>query len=208
MMIIVLNVTLINDVTYATGVNESDKKEVYDSYIKSVSFIKDNEDYNRFLKTYDNDLMKKYFFEADPLNTEDDWNNMSQFEKFNYYILFVRTQSLITGIHAVKNESELLNGLKSEEIVLGNIKDGDKVIEAVKTVWRWEWQQWEKTCEFVNLYAKHSDDSVTELNDIKEEKEEVKEEGNGRLGQVKLVVILIIVGVVAIVGVIVGKRKN
>lgn len=186
-----------------TNKNNLSKKEIYDYYMDSVSYIKDNEDYTRFLNQYNNDLMKSYFMDADSSNTEDDWNNMDNFQKFNYYILFVRTQSLIMGPNSVESEEKLLKELSSENIVLGNIKDGYKVVEAVKTVWRWEWHNWETTGKFTNLFKDSDEKKSSEKKDIVSEDD--KEENKSSNTALIVVVAVIVIGTI---GVVVAMKKN
>lgn len=196
-----------------------DKETIYNNYIKAVEFIKTDKNYTNFLKLYNNDIMKSYFLEADPLNTEDDWKQMNDFEKWNYYILFVRTKTLIMGENAVETENELLDNLGSESALLSNIENGDKVIEAVKTVWRWEWENWEKTGEFINLYDKYSDNpiekhDIKELNDKKDSSKKSKKKKSdsglikGLKNNILSLLILLIIGIATICVIIVRKKKN
>lgn len=186
-----------------TNKNNLSKKEIYDYYMDSVSFIKDNEDYTDFLKLSGNDLMKSYFMDADSSNTEDAWNKMSNFERFNYYILFVRTQSLIMGPNSVESEEELLKELSSENGLLGNIKDGYKVVEAIKTVWRWEWHKWETTGEFTNLFKDSDETKSSEKKDkiVEDDKEENKSSNT-------LLIVVAAVIVIGTIGVVVAMKKN
>lgn len=218
-----LQVTENTQVDSTTKVKEDnkllDKETVYNNYIKAVEFIETDDNYSNFLKLYNNDIMKSYFLEADTLNTEDDWKQMSDFEKWNYYILFVRTKTLIMGENAVESESELLNNLGSESALLSNIENGNKVIEAVKTVWCWEWENWEKTGEFINIYDEYSEKPIEkhnakELNDKKDNSNKNKNKNNesglfnGLKNNIFSLLILLIVGIATICVVIIRKRKN
>lgn len=205
--------------TDTTVINENlDSNAIYKEYIDEVSFIDNNSDYEAFLKIYSNDIMKDYFLKADSLNTADDWNKMSNFEKWNYYILFVRTKTLITGENAVKSEDELLSQLTSEIALLNKINDGEKVIEAVKSIWKWEWKQWEKNGEFINLYDEYTSGSAekyseTELKDVNEDDNKAaQKEENGLLKGIKnniiSILILVAVGITTIVVIVLRKRKN
>lgn len=211
------NTTNNNTTNNTTNSNNLDRNDIYKKYIDEVSFIENNSDYETFLKLYTNDIMKDYFLKADSLNTLEDWDKMSDFEKWNYYILFVRPKTIIMA-NTVDNEDSFLKQLTSEELLLSEINDGDKVIEAVKSVWKWEWKQWSENGEFVNLYDEYTSGSAekyseTELTDVDNEdnKEEVKEE-NGLVKGIKSniisILILIAVGIATIIVIVLRRRKN
>lgn len=211
--------------TITESTNLPTAESSYKTYIDAVSFMYGNSDFDGFLKNYDNDIMKGYFLNADSLNTENDWQSMNSFEKFNYYILFVRTKTLIIGENAVKSEADLLKELSSENALLGNIKGGDKVIDAVRKIWSWEWMNWEQTGEFVNLYDPYTEGSAnkhteTELtnedeveiaeaqDEINHEKSTVDRVKSSVMKNVLSISILACTGIALLVIIIIRRKKN
>lgn len=205
--------------------NDSDDEGqlIYKEYIDTVSFMKDDNRFSQFLKIYSNSIMKNYFLQADSLNTETEWEKMSNFDRWNYYILFVRTKTLILGTNPVSTENELLDELSSEIALLSNIQDGDIVIEAVKKVWRWEWKEWQYG-RFVNLYDPYNEDAApkyneVELNENDSNKDNINKDNTNENKQKKdrimegiyrnifSLIILSIIGIVIIV-ITIKKKKN
>lgn len=196
----------------------SDNETAYKKYIEAVSFIDNNSKYINFLKLYNNDIMKSYFLNANSLNTEEDWKKMSDFEKWNYYILYVRTKTLLLGENAVTSEEEFIKQLNSEISLLNNIEDGDKVIEAVKTIWRWEWKYWQKTGEMPNLYDEYTEGSAkkyteTELTDKDDDNNEESKESenslsNGLKRNLFSLILLAVVGIAVVVVIVIRRKKN
>lgn len=197
------------------------KKEVYENYIKDTSFMENNSNYKNFFAIYRSDIMKKYFLDIDELNSEDDWKKMSDFEKWNYYILYTRPKTLIMGDNGIDTEDKLLSNLTSEEALLKNLQDGDKVIKAVKTVWKWEWSEWEKKGEFPNIYDEYEKGtvekhSVRDLNsdygkvDTDDTDDTVKENGIKSIlkKNVFSLIVLVIIGIATATIIIIRKKKN
>lgn len=208
----------------ANSTTLTEPQQTYNDYINTVSFMDGNSNFDTFLNNYDNDIMKKYFLNAESTNTESDWKQMSKFDKFNYYILFVRTKTLITGENAVASEEALINELSSESVLLNAITDGDKVLEAVKSVWRYEWKYYQQTGNFINLYDPYTSGSAkkyteTELTDddkaeVAQAQEELKEDTtssrlkSGLKKNILSIIILIIVAIALVTVVIIRRKKN
>lgn len=220
----------LNPQTTSNSVNDTtlpEPQQIYSNYIDAVSFIDNNSDFDKFLNNYDNNIMKKYFLSAESTNTEDDWKQMSKYDKFNYYILFVRTKTLITGENSVSSEETLLNELSSESVLLNAVPDGDKVLEAIKTVWRYEWNYYQETGNFINLYDPYTKGSAKkyeeiELTDeeeteIKQAQEELSSENKDTTGSrfksgiknnLLSIIILIIVAIALVIAIIIRRKKN
>lgn len=210
--------------TESTTLTES--QQIYADYINAVSFMDGNKDFDTFLNNYDNDIMKKYFLNAESTNTENDWEQMSKFDKFNYYILFVRTKTLIAGENAVSSEEALINELSSESTLLNTITDGSKVLEAIKTVWRYEYEYYQQTGNFINLYDPYTKGaaqkySTTELTDddkaeIEQAQNELKKEKDttgsrlkrGVMNNILSIIILAVIGIGLVVVIIIKRKKN
>lgn len=203
--------------------NEAGIKDVYETYINSVSFIKDDTKYKPFLDIYSYSIMKGYFLEAESTNTEEQWNEMTEYERFNYYILYVRPKILMTGINAVKSVSELKDGLTSEKQLLKNIDRGNEVVKAIETVWEWEWNKYLETGEFPNLYnifekdsiLKHveSNESTVNINQQNEENRKsndntiVKRLFKGIKNNIFSITLLIVVGIGVIIVIYKDKKR-
>lgn len=208
----------VNDDEETENDSDDEGQLIYKEYIDTVSFMKDDNRFSQFLKIYSNSIMKNYFLQADSLNTETEWKKMSNFDRWNYYILFVRTKTLILGTNPVTTENELLDELSSEISLLSNIEDGDIVIEAVKKVWRWEWKEWQYG-RFVNLYDPYDEDAAPKYNEVElNESDSNKVDTNdsnkkkdrimeGIYRNIFSLIILVIIGIVLIV-IAIKKKKD
>ena len=198
---------------------DTDVQQIYTQYIQKVSFVENNEDYKSFLSLFSNAMMKKYFLQADDTNTDDLWNKMTVYEKFNYYMLYIRPKTLITGTNAVSNTIELKEGLESERQILNKINGGDKVIEAIETVWIYEWNYYNENGQFLNLYAvdskqsiqKHSEPEQSEVQTAEQKAESDTDTKEKRLLKTMKnnIANFVMIGAVLIIGIVLTiKNKN
>ncbi len=140
--------------------NILDKEEnVINHYIEQVSFIQNDTNYTSFLSSYSGAMFQKYFLKADPLNTDEKWNSMTDFEKFNYYILYIMPYSKMMN-YTYDSESNYVEELVSQKNILSQLEKGDAVYNAITEVWSWLFKYWQDTGDFCNLFKDYDYTSI------------------------------------------------
>ena len=123
----------------------------YQDYLEKVNFIDGNSDYDAFLDVYSGTMFKNYFLDADSMNSEAQWDSMSKYERFNYYILYVQPETIITKAE-VSQKSDFMKRLNSAKNMLETIPDGKNVSDALVDIWEWQWGKYEETGNVINFF--------------------------------------------------------
>lgn len=210
-----------SDVTTESNITNNDSKEVLNKFIDKCSLMKNNSNYDNFLKNYKGEMFKKYYFEDTVGKTDDDWNNLSEFDSFIFYIAYIYPKSCFNVVKTDTRKSEFLENLYSTKYLLNLIDGGDKISTALDELWSYIWDEYEKTGEFVDLFederlniaAAVTDDSES-INDDKTESESkvaVSKKTKKTLfdkikGSIVTISILIVLG--AIIGFLYFKKKR
>lgn len=210
-----------SDVTTESNITNNDSKEVLKKFIDDCSIMKNNSNYDNFLKNYKGEMFKKYYFEDTVGKTDDDWNNLSEFDSFIFYIAYIYPKSCFNVVKTDTRKSEFLENLYSTKYLLNLIDGGDKISTALDELWSYIWDEYEKTGEFVDLFederlniaAAVTDDSES-INDDKTENESkvaVSKKTKKTLfdkikGSIVTISILIVLG--AIIGFLYFKKKR
>lgn len=94
---------------------------------------------------------KDSFLNADPTNTSEQWENMSDLEKFFYHHLYNMPHTYLTR-YDYANEDELIEEISYRKDLYAKYKDGDKVYEALEEVYRWHYKYWLRTGVVANPF--------------------------------------------------------
>lgn len=169
---------------------------VLNNYLEKVSFVQEDKKFFSFLTTYSGDMFKKYYLEADPMNTEEQWDNMKEIERFNYYITYYMPYTKMMN-YQFDTENEFINELVAQKAILQTIDNGDMVYDAIVNVWKWHYEYWRYTGTFYNFHNYYDGTNAetpttTEIikleNKEKEELKEVKSEMEEEINLEKKVV--------------------
>lgn len=146
---------LSNEITH--GENEDENEElqatenILNNYLEEVSFMQDDMRFFSFLTTYSGAMFEKYYMEADPMNTTEQWESMKEIDRFNYYIIYYMPYTKMMN-YQFENENIFIEELIAQKNILNQIEDGDKVYRAIVDMWKWHYRHWQSTGEFYNFY--------------------------------------------------------
>jgi len=126
-------------------------KSVLREYEEKVSFIQNDPNFSSFLTLYSGGMFKKYYLNADPMNTEEQWDNMKEVDRFNYYITYYMPYTKMMN-YEFSSANIMIEELISQKNILSQIEKGDIVYDAVVDVWKWHYSYWQHTGMFYNFY--------------------------------------------------------
>lgn len=159
-------------------------ESVIKNFEKKVSFIEDDSNFDSFLALYSGPMFKGYYLEYDSMNTEEQWNNMKEIDRFIYYISYIKPFSKMTN-YQFTNANEFIEELTAEKQRLCQVENGYIVYDAIVDVWEWQYDYWQHTGSIFNFFNYYdglnagtpteSESEAVKLTE-KEEMEEVKEE--------------------------------
>lgn len=171
-------VSVYNDDILDIGIDSAEN--VIKQYNETVYIMNDNASYKDLLALYSGPMFEKHYYKADPMNTKEDWDNMSEVEKFSYYITYYMPYTKMMN-YTYNSEEEYIGELDTVHTLLAQAADGEKVYQALCEVWRWHYKYWQRTGIFYNFYSRL--DGVNEMEErevitevlTKEDKEELNE---------------------------------
>lgn len=164
-----------DEIDSETGLRTAES--VLKSYEEKVSFIQDDPNFSTFLALYSGGMFKKYYLKADPMNTEEQWNNMREIERFNYYITYYMPYMKIIN-YEFSTANEMIEELISQKNILSEIENGDIVYNAIVEVWKWHYSYWQHTGTFYNFYNYYDgikSDKTSDLETIRLTEKDKKE---------------------------------
>ena len=114
-------------------------EEVIKQFEERVAFMENNPNFKEFLDRYAS--FEAYYLQASPDNTKEKWQQMSDLEKYTYYITVIKPTTIIMGNEYADFE-DVEAELWAHKKILEEIEDGDKVYDAVIDVWKWQHAYW------------------------------------------------------------------
>ena len=124
---------------------------VIKNYEDKVSFMQDDKKFFSFLTTYSGAMFEKYYLEADPMNTEEQWESMKEIDRFNYYITYYMPYTKMMN-YEFSSANKLIEELIAQKNILSQIENGDIVYDAIVEVWKWHYSYWQCTGTIYNFY--------------------------------------------------------
>ena len=170
-----------NNIDDLTGLETAES--VYNHYKDTASIMEKDTKFKSHLEYYSAAMFKKYFLDADDMNTEDKWNSMSGFERYTYYMLFIKPMSTLYNT-APNNENEFIDNLEAERQMITSIEGGEEIYNEVVDVWRWLYKYYQHTGTFYNFYNVY-DDSAAGISSDNEPTTIGKNEETTSLEQIK-----------------------
>ncbi|MBQ3514986.1 MAG: hypothetical protein IJA32_14520 [Lachnospiraceae bacterium] len=155
-------------------------ESVIKNFEEKVAFIENDSNFDSFLALYSGPMFKEYYLEADSMNTEEQWNNMKEIERFVYYITYIKPFSKMIN-YEYANTNEFIEELTGEKQRLEQRENGDVVYDAIVDVWEWQYAYWQHTGSIYNFFNDYDDSNAgtpTESEAVKlteNEKEEMEE---------------------------------
>ena len=135
-----------------TGLTFDDPKDMYTYFISETSFINDNADYAEYLYVNTRPGMRKSLMKFNSYLTQDDVDNMTEYEAFIYMFTYQKYQSILESYASIDSIDIIETKLYTQESLLKSYPDGDKVYNAILTVMTYQWEYEQYTGEVLNIY--------------------------------------------------------
>ncbi len=158
---------------------ETSGEEIYGDFRKKLSFMEEKpEDYEEYYSVYgyQGEFAKIDYLEAAPTNTEEGWEEMSDFEKFAYDALYSNPKMyLMSENHAAETQEGFLNeiGLDFHKT---NVPNGEVIGEAIRDVWVWHWMNWEQNGIFINIFEPKDEEIQQRVDAVRGQADELQRE--------------------------------
>ena len=213
---------------------ETDKKtglatpeSVWNNYIDNTKDIVENDtELNEWMKKHDAPVFLKQYLSCSDKNTEEEWKEFNDFEKFNYIFFNVNVKSSLQN-RSFKNEDDFWDEFSYKKASAQNSCKTSTNIDAffteIEKVARWQYQYYEKTNNAYDFFAGREEEVTTENLEDDSEYQDIKnalldeDEADANINDDKdggisfATIILIIVVVIVIIGgvtIVFIKNKN
>ena len=157
-------------------------EDVINQFRERVAFMENNPNFKDLFDMYTS--FEPRYLESNPNNTKEKWANMSDIERFTYYVTVTEPTNTIMKEEYADFENVEAE-LWAEKSLLENRKDGNKVYDAIVDVWKWQHEYWKQnmtTYDFFNeentmRESSSENESDSQLTDKdKEELEQIRSE--------------------------------
>ena len=213
-----------------------DAQEVLETYLEKVAFMRENEEYDTLFMLSSCFTYKECFLKSDPMNTEEQWEEMDGWERYNYYVTYAFPRLCLLN-HEYVSENASLKDLHPNQQLLLDCEGGDTAYNAIMEVWKWLYRYWNENGIAYNFYNYYDGINagtptvaekakVEELENMNKEDQEELEEAwkeieeeigiekkeNVVLKAIKdhllTIIIFIFVGIAVVIAVAYNRKKN
>lgn len=139
---------------------------VLEDFKQATSFMETDPNFERYLNKFNNEVYKNAYLDVDPMNTAEQWEAKSIYEKFTYYMCYVLEYNKLTYLKADRNLEEYIEYFSSHKRIITNIERGDEVYAALEEVLIWYYKYWQVTGTVGNIFA---GDNIVTVEEAKQE---------------------------------------
>ncbi len=160
-------------------------KEVFQEFLDSTDYIKENKEFLRYKSTLnESEVHKERFLEnvGGSTNTEEKWNTMSDYDVMVYMDTFYSPFICLMN-KEVNTEEEFVEEANNIHF-FRKIEGGDGYADALEKVIRWQWQYYEQTGTLYNFFAEEGNENA-HFNQVETDKNGLTEEESKELEEAR-----------------------
>lgn len=135
-----------------------EEENIIDDFIDKTRFIENNDNFKIFLGNWSGAVYKKLYLEEQG-KTPEDWENMTQYQRACYSLLYLLPKTFILGENSsiyAPDKNTFIKNLEVAQKPLEKLDKGTEVYAAITDVWAWHWDNWETSRIFYNPFESYT----------------------------------------------------
>lgn len=142
-------------------------KIVMERFLDAVSCMKNNAEYESFLKIYGADKIKEYYIKAHENNTEERWEAMTNFERFVWRVGYNQPHLYLFKVETQDEYIDNAIAVEKNKLKAYNFENSDEIYDALVELCKWQYDYFLVTGNVYDYYN-GSDDDFSQLENKEE----------------------------------------